>query len=126
MQGEYSRGNGMRKTMFARVGLLSWLVAGLLVSEVLAQGYPVKPIRLINGFSPGGSIDVMLRIVQPKFQESLGQPFVIDYRPGAGGIIGADIAAKAPPDGYTLLMFPTTYTVHHSIYKNLPYDLTKN
>ena len=116
----------MRKTLFARVGLLSWLVAGLLVSEVLAQGYPVKPIRLINGFSPGGSIDVMLRIVQPKFQESLGQPFVIDYRPGAGGIIGADIAAKAPPDGYTLLMFPTSYTVHHSIYKNLPYDLTKN
>ena len=115
----------MRMT-FARVVFVSWFVAGLPFSEAFAQAYPVKPIRLIVGFTPGGSIDVMLRIVQPKFQEGMGQPFVLDYRPGAGGIIGADIAAKAPPDGYTLLAFPTSYAIHQSTYKNLPYDLTRN
>ena len=116
----------MRKSIFTRAGLLSWVVAGLFAGEVLAQAYPAKPVRMVNGFAPGGSIDVMLRIMQPKFPEGLGQPLVIDYRPGAAGIIGGSIAAKSPPDGYTLLMIVSTYTIHPSIYKNLPYDLTKD
>lgn len=92
---------------------------------VLAQGYPAKPIRVINAYPPGGSTDIVARMIAPKFQESQGQPWVVDSRAGAQGIIGADIVAKSPPDGYTLLMFTASYTVHPSIYKNLPYDLTK-
>lgn len=105
--------------------MLAWVIVGLLVSEVIAQGYPVKPIRVINGYPPGGSTDFMARMIAPKFQETQGRPWVIDTRAGAQGIIGADMAAKSPPDGYTLLMFTASYTVHPSIYNNLPYDLTK-
>src|SRR5688572_7024458 len=101
----------MRKTNYIRSGLPSWLVVGLLMlgSEALAQGYPAKPIRIINGFPPGGSNDVMLRMMQPKFLEGLGQPLVIDNRTGAQGIIGAELAARSPPDGYTFLMYTASY-----------------
>ena len=120
-----SGGFGMHKIKFVRSGLLSWVVLGLLVSDLLAQGYPAKPIRVIDAYPPGGSTDIVARLIGPKFQESQGQPWVIDNRPGAQGIIGTDIVAKAPPDGYTLLMFTGSHTVHPSIYKNLPYDLVK-
>src|SRR5687768_9908752 len=114
----------MCKTKYIRSGLPSWLVVGLLMlaSGALAQGYPAKPIRVIDAFPPGGSSDVMLRIMQPKFMEGVGQPFVIDNRPGAQGIIGAELAARSPPDGYTLLMYTASYAVHPSLYKNLPFD----
>ncbi|MBI4190482.1 MAG: tripartite tricarboxylate transporter substrate binding protein [Betaproteobacteria bacterium] len=115
----------MRKTKFVRSGLLSWVVVGLFASEVLAQGYPAKPIRVIDAFPAGGGTDIVARLIAPKFLESQGQSWVVDNRPGAGGIIGTDIVAKSPPDGYTLLMFSGSFTVHPSIYKNLPYDLTK-
>jgi len=114
----------MRKPKPVCSGLLSLFVGGLLVTEVLAQGYPVKPIRVIDAYPPGGSTDIVARLISPKFRESQGQPWVVDNRPGAQGIIGAEIVAKAPPDGYTLLMFTASYTVHPSLYKSLPYDLT--
>lgn len=103
---------------------LAGLVA-LYAGEVSAQAYPVKPIRVIDAYPPGGGTDIVARAISPRFQESLGHPWVIDSRAGAQGIIGAEIAAKSPPDGYTLLMYTTNFTIHPGIYKNLPYDFTK-
>jgi len=115
----------VRKTSRQRHALLAGLAAVLLAGEALAQAYPAKPIRVIDAYPPGGGTDIVARTVSPKFQESLGQPWIIDNRAGAQGIIGAEIAAKSAPDGYTLLMFTTNFTIHPSIYKNLPYDFNK-
>jgi tripartite-type tricarboxylate transporter receptor subunit TctC len=87
-----------------------------------AQNYPAKPIRVIDAYPPGGGTDIVARTIAPKFLESQGQSWVVDSRAGAQGIIGAEIAAKSPPDGYTLLMYTTNFTIHPSIYKSLPYD----
>jgi tripartite-type tricarboxylate transporter receptor subunit TctC len=106
--------------------LFSLFVAAPLAGDALAQAYPVKPIRVVIGFPAGGAADIQARLIAPKFQESQGQPWVIDNRPGASGIIGTEIAAKLPPDGYNLLMFTGSHTVHPSIYQNLPFDITKN
>ncbi len=87
-----------------------------------AQNYPAKPIRVIDAYPPGGGTDIVARTIAPKFLEGQGQSWVVDSRAGAQGIIGAEIAAKSPPDGYTLLMYTTNFTIHPSIYKSLPYD----
>jgi tripartite-type tricarboxylate transporter receptor subunit TctC len=92
---------------------------------VLAQVYPAKPIRVIDGYPPGGTTDIVARFIAPKFLESQRQPWVIENRPGAQGIIANDMVARSAPDGYTLLMYTGSHAVHPSIYKNLPYDLTK-
>ena len=76
-------------------------------AAVCAQSYPAKPIRLLVPYPPGGGTDIIARIVGQKLAESLGQQVVIDNRGGAGGTIGTDVVAKAPADGYTLLMAPT-------------------
>lgn len=115
----------VHKTDRLRVALLTGIAAGVLAGEALAQSYPVKPIRVIDAYPSGGGTDIVARTISPKFQEGLGQPWIIDNRAGAQGIIGAEIASKAAPDGYTLLMFTTNFTIHPSMYKNLPYDLTK-
>src|SRR5262245_16649999 len=120
------RRRGMSIPELSRIASRLWVVAGLLASGALAQTYPSKPIRVIDGFPAGGSTDIVARIVGPKFQESQGQPWIVDNRPGAQGIIGGELAAKSPPDGYTLLMFTGTFTVHPSIYRNLPFDITKS
>jgi tripartite-type tricarboxylate transporter receptor subunit TctC len=98
------------------------LLAVLLLAPciALAQAYPVKPIRLIVPFPAGGTTDLIARMVQAKFQEHLGQTLIIENRGGAGGSIGAAEVAKAPPDGYTLLMVFDTHAVNHHLYKMAP------
>lgn len=98
------------------------LLAALLAVPclALAQAYPSKPVRLIVPFPPGGTTDLIARIVQPKFQEHLGQTVVIDNKGGAGGAIGAAEAARAPADGYTILMVFDTHAVNHHLYKQAP------
>ncbi|OGA39582.1 MAG: hypothetical protein A3G24_23940 [Betaproteobacteria bacterium RIFCSPLOWO2_12_FULL_62_13] len=91
-----------------------------------AQPFPSKPIRLIVPFSTGGSADTLARTTQTPLSEVLGQPIVIDNRGGASGTIGTDLAAKAQPDGHTILLVTTTYTVIPSLMKKLPYDPRKD
>ncbi len=93
-----------------------------LSTTVLAQGYPSKPIRLIVPFAPGGTVDISARGIAPGLSELLGQNVIVDNRTGAGGIIGADLVAKAAPDGYTLLMGSnSTVSVAPSLYPKNPY-----
>ena len=94
----------------------------LLPLVVNAQAYPSKPIRWIAPFPPGGPVDLLARTVGQKLSEAWGQPVVIDNRPGAAGNLGVDLAAKAPPDGYTLVIVPTgNIVVNPALFPNLPY-----
>ena len=108
-----------------RTAVLLFLTFGGLVSWIACartETYPSHPIRVIIPFAAGGGVDVIARIVQPKVEEILGQPLVIQNRPGAAGVIGTDDVAKAEPDGYTLLFTLTPHIVNAFIYKQLPYD----
>jgi len=87
-----------------------------------AQDYPVKPVRVIVPFPPGGPNDVAVRPVAPKLHELLGQPFVVDNRAGANGIIGSELVAKSPPDGYALLVISSSFAINASTYAKLPFD----
>jgi len=96
-------------------------------SAVFAETYPSKPIQLVIPFPPGGATDVIGRLVGKKLGDKLGQPVVVDNRPGAGTIVGASFVAKAAPDGYTLLASSgTTFTVNPAIHAKLPYDPVKS
>jgi tripartite-type tricarboxylate transporter receptor subunit TctC len=86
------------------------------------QSYPSKPVRIIVPFTPGGPNDLVARPVAPKLQELMGQPIVIDYRAGANGIIGSELVAKSPPDGYTLLVISSSFTINPSTQAKLPFD----
>jgi len=87
-----------------------------------AQPYPAKPVRIIVPIAPGGGQDLVARMIGQKLTLALGQPAVIDNRPGAGGIIGTNLAAKSPPDGYTLVLVAASFTAQPSLYAKLPYD----
>jgi tripartite-type tricarboxylate transporter receptor subunit TctC len=91
-----------------------------------APTYPVKPVRVVIPWPPGGSNDVVGRLVLHKMYETLKQQFVVDNRAGAAGSIGSDVVAKAPPDGYTLMIHSTTHLGNAHLYKNLPYDTLKD
>ena len=106
-----------RTLMRATAGALLLLAAPL----SMAQAWPARPIRLVVPFPPGGLIDNMARLVGNRLVQELGQPVVIDNKPGAGGNVGAAEVARAPADGYTLLMASPALTISPAIYKNLPY-----
>jgi len=111
--------------MFAR--LIPALVATAVAFSPVAgaaQTYPTKPIRLIVPFSPGGTNDILGRMVATHLSETLGQNMIVDNRTGFQGIIGTDLAAKAAPDGYTLVMISSAYTMNPVVYK-MPYDTLK-
>ncbi|CAN0166188.1 unnamed protein product, partial [Phaeothamnion confervicola] len=102
-------------------------IGGLgLAAGALAQAYPAKAVRIVVPFAAGGGTDSLARLLGMKLQESLGQTFVIDNRPGAGGTIGTEIAARAPPDGYTLLAVNAGHVINPHLYKTLTYDTVKS
>ena len=102
--------------------VLAALLAALASTAVCAQTYPVKPVRMIIPFAPGGNTDIIGRVFAPKFSEALGQQVIIDNRGGAGSTIGTELAAKSPPDGYVLLMVSAAHTINPAMAKKLPYD----
>ena len=102
------------------------LVVLCMAAPLFAQNYPSRPIRMIVPFSPGGATDVPARIVAQRLSEALGQQVVIDNRPGAGSMLGAEVVAKANPDGYTLLLTATTHVISASLYKKVPYDAVRD
>ena len=110
----------------ARTRVLAALALGLAASLASAQAWPGKPISLVVPFPPGGSSDVLARALGDKLGQSLGQPVIVESRPGAGATLGADYVAKAKPDGYTLLMGAVHHTIATSVYKKLPYDFQKD
>src|ERR1700704_3439560 len=110
-----------------RILLLALCAALLAAPAAFAQSYPQKPIRYIVPFPAGGIADVFARIIGSRMSESWGQPVVVENRAGAGGNIGADFVAKAPPDGYTVLMGSIgTQALNASLYRNMPYDSAKD
>jgi tripartite-type tricarboxylate transporter receptor subunit TctC len=109
----------------ARLGLLIAAIAAL-SAPAAAQSWPTKPVKIVVPFGPGGPADVYARILGQALSEVLGQQFVIDNRPGAGAVIGTEIAAKAPPDGYTLLMMSNTHTTNETLLANKPYVLMRD
>jgi tripartite-type tricarboxylate transporter receptor subunit TctC len=96
------------------------------VPSALAQSWPTKPIRVVVPFAPGGSTDLTTRVIGEHLRPIVGQPVVIDNRPGASGTIAGDTVAKAAPDGYTFLTASATLVANMSLYKNLPYDFIKD
>ena len=114
----------MARAVWFRVSVFFGVMACTLVSLAVAQTYPVKPVRIVTGFAPGGSTDVIARLVGSKLAELLGQPFVIEHRPGAATAIAAERVASSPPDGYTLLLIAASTTSQSALRKKaLPYDL---
>lgn len=96
------------------------------VAAANAQQYPARPVRFIVPFAPGGSTDLLARFLAPRLMEALGQPVVVDNRPGAGGVIGADIAAKAPADGHTIVLgSPGSMTIN-PVLQRVPYDTLRD
>jgi tripartite-type tricarboxylate transporter receptor subunit TctC len=87
-----------------------------------AQAYPVKPVRVVIGGSPGSNADIFFRIVQARMGSALGQPMVVDYRPGAGGAIGANLTVKSVADGYAVMMVAAGFVMNPALTKSLPYD----
>jgi tripartite-type tricarboxylate transporter receptor subunit TctC len=114
-------------SQFRRV-LRQALLTGLVLASgaAAAQTYPSKPIRWIIPFPPGGAMDVIARAIAPKMAESLGQPVITENRPGAGGNIGSEVVAKAPPDGHTILIVSVGQAVNPSLYPKMPFDPIKD
>ena len=108
--------------------LAAALVSGLCVGPVacFAQPYPSKPVRVVVPYAAGGGADALARTVAAKLQESLGQPFVVDNRPGAGGIGGTEAVARAPGDGYTLLLTDTQIAITPALFPKVPFDVRKD
>lgn len=115
-------------TFFRAAGTAFALTATALVSTppVSAQSYPSRPVRFIVPFGAGGAVDILARAVGQKLTESWGQPVIVDNRPGAGGNLGAELAARAAPDGHTLLLGDAAHAISMSLYQKLPYNFAKD
>jgi tripartite-type tricarboxylate transporter receptor subunit TctC len=114
----------LKKTRFA---IISACLAGLLTAYVAsAQTFPSKPIRIVNPAAPGGNSDVFFRLLQSKMNEVLGQPVVMDYRPGAGGTVGGEVIAKSAPDGYVTGLVAASFVINPAMIRKMPYDTVKD
>lgn len=107
-------------------GTLLLLASAAFSAGASAQGYPAKPVRLVVPFAAGGAVDTVARALGQKLTESWKQPVLVDNRPGAGGNIAADVVAKAPGDGYTLLITTQGFAISPGLYKKLPFDATRD
>lgn len=105
---------------------LTSVMALLFAGPILAQSFPVKPVRVVVPYPPGGPTDIVARVLFQQVAEATGQQFLIDNRAGAGGNIGAELVAKSPPDGYTVLIGTTAHAINMSLFKNLNYDIQKD
>ncbi|HEV7819556.1 MAG TPA: tripartite tricarboxylate transporter substrate-binding protein, partial [Burkholderiales bacterium] len=115
----------MKKTRRPRMAR-TLLVLSVASTSAIAQGYPSKPIRYIVPFPPGGGQDLVVRALAPRMTEALGQPVLVDNRPGAATMVGAELAAKSPPDGYTVFNGSnTTLSINPNLYSKVPYDPVK-
>lgn len=110
-----------------RLHFASLAFAGMVIAaSSWAQTYPLKPVRMVVPFAPGGNTDIIARVFTPKASEILGQQIVVDNRGGAGSVIGTEVVAKSAPDGYTLLMVSAAHTINPAMIKKLPYDSVKD
>jgi tripartite-type tricarboxylate transporter receptor subunit TctC len=107
-------------------GTIWAMLATLWCIAAAAQSYPSRAVRVIVPFAPGGGTDILVRTLAPRLSEALGQQLVIDNRAGGGSTIGSELAAKSPPDGYTLLAVVTSFTTNPSLYSKLPYDSARD
>jgi tripartite-type tricarboxylate transporter receptor subunit TctC len=114
----------MQRRHFIRTAIAAAMLVGS--TAVLAQGYPSKPVTIIIPFPPGGTLDVVGRMLAQKLGEQTGQTFIVDNRPGGAGTIGATAVQKSPADGYTLLFAPSTMTTTPMTMKSAPYDVVKD
>lgn len=105
---------------------LAALTLALAATLAQAQAYPSKPIRIIVPFGAGGPADIYARFLGQHMQDPLGQPIVVENRPGAGSVVGSDAAAKSPADGYTLLLMSNTHTVNETLFPNKPFQLMRD
>src|SRR5512138_3977320 len=113
----------MRFTQIARGVVAALALASFASAPAFAQDYPTRPVTIVVPFAAGGGTDIIARLLAQKLEQRLGKAFLIDNKPGAGSTIGATAAARAAPDGYTLLMAPSpAMAMSVSIYKSLPYD----
>lgn len=114
----------MYKWLITSIALIAQLCqAGISAAQDAVKDYPTRPVKLVVGFGPGGASDVTARLVAQKLSERLGQPIVIENRPSAGGVVSAEMVAKARPDGHTLLLVAGNNAISVSLFKSLPYDI---
>lgn len=117
----------MKRFLEVVLRTLFTFLAALTATGVVAQeAYPIRPVRIVVAFPPGGVTDIIARVMAPEMQKEFGQPFIVDNRPGAAGLIGAEYVAKAAPDGHTLFFIPSTHTVHPALRKEMPYDTVRD
>ena len=112
----------LKSSLFVSLGC----AAALTCLPVMAQSYPNKAVKIVVPFAAGGPADVYARFMAQRLQDALGQPFVVDNKPGAGSVIGTDVAAKSAPDGYTLLLMSNAHTVNESLIPNKPFQLMRD
>ena len=115
-----------RRTLIRSLLLGAGLAGSLLATPAFGQAYPSRPVKIIVPFATGGPADNYARFIAQRLQESLGQSFVVDNKPGAGSVIGTDIAAKSAPDGYTLLLMSNAHTVNETLIPNKPFVLARD
>jgi tripartite-type tricarboxylate transporter receptor subunit TctC len=125
------RRNTMEHSLLRMFGIFTLALGVVTFSAANVQcasssGYPSKPIRLVITVAPGGSVDMVINAVAPKMSQILGQQIVSDHRGGAGGVIGTEIVAKAPPDGYTLLQIGANFVINPAMIRKLPFDSVKD
>jgi len=113
-----------RRRLLACIATLACMVPGLASAQ--ASDYPSRPIKIVVPYNAGGIADILARLIAPRLSEKYGQPVIVENRAGAGGHIGADLVAKAPPDGYTLVLATISHNGAYAMYRNLPYDPPKD